>query len=63
MPGALYADSIVRAINGAKLLILVLSRYSVASPHVGKEIERASSKSRPIIALRIDAAPLTPSLA
>jgi TolB-like protein/tetratricopeptide (TPR) repeat protein len=62
MPGALYADSIVRAINGAKLLILVLSRYSVAFPHVGKEIERASSKSRPIIALRIDAAPLTPAL-
>jgi TolB-like protein/tetratricopeptide (TPR) repeat protein len=62
MPGALYADSIVRAINGAKVLILVLSAHSVSSPHVGKEIERASSKSRPIIALRIDAAPLTPSL-
>jgi TolB-like protein len=62
MPGALYADSIVRAINGAKILILVLSGHSVASSHVGKEIERASSKSRPIIALRIDAAPLTPSL-
>jgi TolB-like protein len=62
MPGALYADSIVRAINGAKVLILVLSGYSVASSHVGKEIERASSKHRPIIALRIDAAPLTPSL-
>jgi hypothetical protein len=62
MPGALYADSIVRAINGAKVLILVLSGHSVASSHVGKEIERASSKSRPIIALRIDAAPLTPSL-
>jgi TolB-like protein/tetratricopeptide (TPR) repeat protein len=62
MPGALYADAIVRAISGARVLILVLSQHSVSSPHVGKEIERASSKRRPIIALRIDAAPLTPAL-
>jgi TolB-like protein/tetratricopeptide (TPR) repeat protein len=62
VPGALYADSIVRAINGAKVLVLVLSQHSVASPHVSKEIERASSKRRPIIALRIDTAPLTPAL-
>jgi len=62
VPGALYADSIVRAINGAKVLVLVLSQHSVGSPHVGKEIERASSKRRPIIALRIDAAALTPAL-
>jgi TolB-like protein/Tfp pilus assembly protein PilF len=62
VPGALYADSIVRAINGTKLMVLVLSRHSLASPHVSKEIERASSKRRPIIALRIDTAPLTPAL-
>jgi TolB-like protein/tetratricopeptide (TPR) repeat protein len=62
VPGALYADSIVRAINGTKLMVLVLSQHSVASPHVSKEIERASSKRRPIIALRIDTAPLTPAL-
>jgi TolB-like protein/Tfp pilus assembly protein PilF len=34
----------------------------VASSHVGKEVERASSKHKQIIALRIDAAPLTPAL-
>lgn len=61
-PGALYADAIVRAITGAKALVLVLSESSIASSHVGKEVERASSKKRPIIALRIDAAPLTPAL-
>jgi TolB-like protein/tetratricopeptide (TPR) repeat protein len=60
--GALYADAIVRAISGAKALLLVLSESSVASPHVSKEIERASSKRRPIIALRIDDAPLSPAL-
>jgi hypothetical protein len=61
-PGTLYAESIVRAINGAKVLVLILSQHSVASAHVGKEVERASSKRRPILALRTDAAPLTPAL-
>jgi TolB-like protein/cytochrome c-type biogenesis protein CcmH/NrfG len=60
--GALYADAIVRAISGAKALILVLSENSVASPHVSKEIERASSKRRSIITLRIDSAPLSTAL-
>ena len=60
--GALYADALVRAISGAKAFVLVLSESAIASSHVGKEIERASSKKRPIIALRIDAAPLTPAL-
>jgi TolB-like protein len=60
--GALYADAIVRAISGAKAIVLVLSESAIASSHVGKEIERASSKKRPVIVLRIDAAPLTPAL-
>jgi adenylate cyclase len=60
--GALYADAIVRAISGAKAFLLVLSESAIASSHVSKELERASSKRRPIIALRIDAAPLTPAL-
>src|SRR3984893_8091890 len=60
--GALYADALVRAISGANAFVLVLSKSAIASSHVGKEIERASSKKRPIIALRIDAAPLTPAL-
>src|ERR1700733_2864213 len=61
MPGTLYADAIVRAISNAKVVVLVLSENAVASPHVGKEIERSSSKRRPIVALRIDDAPLTPA--
>jgi hypothetical protein len=61
-PGALYADGIIRAINEAKALVLVLSARSIGSKHVGKEVERASSKGRPIITLRTDTAPLTPAL-
>jgi TolB-like protein/thioredoxin-like negative regulator of GroEL len=59
VPGSLYADEIVGAINDAKVVVLVLSEHSLASPHVGKEIERASSKRRRIIAFHIDSAPLT----
>src|ERR1700690_4176386 len=61
-PGAQYADAIVRAISGATAFVVVLSESAIASSHVSKEIERASSKKRPIIAWRIDAAPLTPAL-
>jgi TolB-like protein len=60
--GAQYADAIARAISAAKALVLVLSEGAIASSHVGKEVERASSKKRPIFPLRIDTAPLTPAL-
>jgi adenylate cyclase len=59
VPGSLYADEIVGAINDAKVVVLVLTGHSIASTHVGKEIERASSKKRRIIAFHTDAAPLT----
>ena len=60
-PGALYADAIVRAINDARALVLLLSHSSTGSSHVGKELERASSKRKPIIAVRVDTAQLTPA--
>ncbi|MEO7207627.1 MAG: toll/interleukin-1 receptor domain-containing protein [Steroidobacteraceae bacterium] len=61
-PGSQYADEIARAINGTKVLVLVLSEHALVSPHVGRELERAASKRRRIIGLRTDAAPLTRSL-
>jgi TolB-like protein len=61
VPGTLYAEGIVRAINESTILVLILSEHSAASAHVGKELERASSKRHPIIALRTDTAPLPPA--
>jgi TolB-like protein/Tfp pilus assembly protein PilF len=61
-PGDLYADGIIRAITGSKVFVLLLSQNAIASGHVGKEVERASSKRRPIVALRTDTTPLTPAL-
>jgi TolB-like protein len=59
LPGTLYADGIVGAIDESRILVLILSKDAVASAHVGKELERATSKRHPIIALRLDTAPLT----
>jgi adenylate cyclase len=59
--GAHYADALVRAINASRSLLLILSVNSVDSAHVSKEVERASSKRKPIVAIRLDAAPLTPA--
>jgi TolB-like protein len=61
-PGAQYADAIVRAINEAKAVVLVLSGSAVSSSHVAREVERAASKHKPVIAFRIDSAPLVPAL-
>jgi adenylate cyclase len=60
--GTVYADAIVRAINEAKALVLMLSANAMASSHVGREVERAASKRKQIIAFRIDAAPLSTEL-
>ena len=59
VPGTLYADGIVGAIDESRVLVLILSKDAVASAHVGRELERAASKRHPIIALRTDTAPLT----
>jgi adenylate cyclase len=61
-PGDYYADAIVNAINACPVLVLVLSKNSVDSAHVLREVERASSKRRPIIAFRIDTTPLPAGL-
>jgi TolB-like protein len=58
VPGAFYADAIVRAIDAVKVVVLVLSQNAAGSPHVLREVERAASKRHPVISLRIDVAPL-----
>jgi TolB-like protein/Tfp pilus assembly protein PilF len=60
--GAQYAAAIVRAINDSKAMVVVLSASAVASVHVGREVERAASKRKPIIAFRVDGAALNPAL-
>lgn len=62
LPGAEYAQAIVEAIDDAKLVVLLLSDDACHSPHVSREIERAVSRSLPILAFRLPGAELTPSM-
>jgi TolB-like protein/Flp pilus assembly protein TadD len=62
VPGESYAGAIVRAIDGTKLVVLILSKHGAASQHVLREVERASSKRHPVIAFRIDAAQMPADL-
>jgi Tol biopolymer transport system component len=61
-PGAQYADAIVHAINDAPALVLLMSAAAMESSHVAREVERAGSKHKPLIAFRLDLAPPNPAL-
>ena len=52
--GADWAASIVEAIAGARLMILVFSRHCNDSPHVRREVERAVHRQLPVLPLRIE---------
>jgi adenylate cyclase len=60
--GESYAAAIVQAINSCRMLVLVLSKSAMESSHVLREVERASSKNRPVLSVRMDAAALPPDL-
>ena len=61
-PGEFYADAIVGAINATRIVVVVLTGNAVGSPHVLREIERASAKRHPVVSFRIDTAPLPAGL-
>jgi TolB-like protein/Tfp pilus assembly protein PilF len=61
-PGEPYAAAIVEAINACRLLVLVLTKNAIDSRHVLREVERASSKNRSVLSIRLDAAELPPEL-
>jgi TIR domain len=51
--GESYPDAIMRGINDCKILVVLLSDSSNASPQVHREIERALNRDATIIPLRI----------
>ena len=53
-PGQDWAGSIVRAIRGAKIMLLVFSRHANQSPQVQREVERAANSGKVLLPLRID---------
>jgi formylglycine-generating enzyme required for sulfatase activity len=61
-PGANYGEAIIQAIEGTSATLLLLSAHSNASVHVVHEIERATSKRKRVIPVRLEAIQPGPSL-
>lgn len=53
-PGRDYAESIIDAIESARVFALIFSNNANASPQIKREVERAVSKGLPIIPVRIE---------
>jgi hypothetical protein len=58
-PGADWGASIIEAISHSRVLALVYTGHSNASPQVLREVERAVSKGVAIIPMRFDSTPLS----
>ena len=57
-----YAESIVNAIEEAKVMVLVFSANADQSPQVRREVERAVSKGTTIVPVRIEDAEMSKAL-
>ncbi|MCJ7453210.1 MAG: toll/interleukin-1 receptor domain-containing protein, partial [Steroidobacteraceae bacterium] len=57
-----WAEEIIDAISSAAIVVLVLSSSSNDSPQVRREVERAVSKSVPVLPLRVEDVLLSKSL-
>jgi Tol biopolymer transport system component len=53
-PGQDYGESIIDAIESARVFVLIFSSSANASPQIKREVERAVSKGLPIIPVRIE---------
>ncbi|MEO5713749.1 MAG: toll/interleukin-1 receptor domain-containing protein [Luteolibacter sp.] len=62
LPGQNYGESIVHAIAGCKVMVLVFSGATNVSQAVIREAERAMHNSKPIIPFRIEDTPMSPGL-
>jgi TIR domain len=53
-PGRTYSGEIIKGIENARSLILVLSSASNESAFVAREVERAVSKNKPVFPIRVE---------
>ncbi len=61
-PSADWAEEIIEAISAARLMVLVFSAHSNASPQVRREVERAVHKELPVLPFRTEDIPPSRSL-
>jgi hypothetical protein len=53
-PAAEWAEEIIDAISSARLMVLMFSSHSNASPQVRREVERAVHKQLPVLPFRLE---------
>lgn len=53
-PAAEWAEQIIEAISRARLMVLMFSSHSNASPQVRREVERAIHKQLPVLPFRLE---------
>jgi hypothetical protein len=61
LPGAVWSEAIVLALEDARLLVVVFSAGANASAQVVREVQLAVSLGRPVLPLRIEPVDLAPS--
>jgi hypothetical protein len=61
-PGGDYGEAIIRAIEGTAATLPLLSAHANASVHVTHEVERATSKRKRVIPVRLEEVKPSPSL-
>ena len=54
VPGMDWSESIINAIERAKLIVLIFSGHANESPQIKREVERAIHMGLPIIPVRIE---------
>ena len=62
VPGRDWGESIIGAIKGAQIMVLVFSANANYSPQIKREVERAVSRGMIVIPLRIEEVAPSPSL-
>lgn len=53
-PGAQWAASILKAIAECRMMVVIFSSHTNASPHIRREVERAVSRGLPVAPIRIE---------
>lgn len=61
-PGREYAEELIDGIDQSEAMILIMSAHANQSPHVLREVERAVSKSIPILVYKLEEVDLSKSL-
>ncbi len=61
-PGREYAEELIDGIDQSEAMILIMSEHANRSPHVLREVERAVSKSIPILVYKLEEIKLSKSL-